>query len=145
MNAQTIAIDPADEATYEIGQSCKREFGEALIKISEGCMSLEVIDISAAEVEKAKKNKKREDSNRRQKEFKQRKHESGFTREWMHSTVKELVGKIDEQETFARKYKKLLARAEEAEKIAGFERTRANAAEAEILRLNARSWWRFWR
>lgn len=145
MSTKILDIDPANERLIHPEQPSERQFSEARLKLSGNTLILEVKDVEAANVEKLKRDKKREDNKRRQEAFVQGKKDSGFRRDWIHRSVEALASELNGQENIATEMKRLKARAEAAEKVADAERKRAVAAEAEVLRLNARSWWRFWR
>ncbi|UOA32546.1 hypothetical protein DSM110093_02346 [Sulfitobacter sp. DSM 110093] len=145
MSAKILDIDPANERLIHPERAKKRQFSEAHLKLSGNTLTLEVKEVEAADAEERKKDKQREGNRRRQNTFVEGKEKAGFRKTWIHKSVERLGAELNGQENIATEIKWLRARAEAAEMVAAAERKRADAAEAEVLRLSARSWWRFWR
>lgn len=144
MTSQIFNVDPEIEAAIQAGKITKIELTEARMKLSGGVFTLNAKDllppkaIKDADANQPKTNKER------QRAYSQRRKEAGFKKDWLHQSVATLADEIGGQEKISGEIETLRLRVEEAEQIAAFERSRAEAAEAEILRLRARSWWRFW-
>ncbi|NVK20526.1 MAG: hypothetical protein HWE30_17665 [Methylocystaceae bacterium] len=145
MTAQIINIDPKLEAAIRGGTLTKIEITEARMKLSDGVLTLHAKDLLPqretcdADGIPTKTNKERQHA------FAQRKKEAGFKKDWLHSSIALLANQIGGQENISAEIENLRVRVKEAEEMAAFERSRADAAQAEISRLKSRSWWRFWR
>lgn len=145
MTAHFEPIDPEIEAAIHSGRLTKIEFTEARMKLSNGVFTLNAKDLLPTKIDKAAEDERPRTNKERQHAFTQRKKDAGFKKDWLHESIAILADKSGGQENIASKMEELLARAERAERIAAFEKLRAEAAEAEILRLKARRRWRFWR
>ncbi|MDF9304778.1 hypothetical protein P5P81_20720 [Tritonibacter mobilis] len=145
MSAQIFNIDPEIEAAIHAGRLTKIEITEARMKLSGGVFTLNAKDLLPPKVSNDTDEDQPKTSKERQRAYTQRKKEAGYKKDWLHRSVAILADEIGGQENIAAEIEALRLRAEEAEQMAAFERSRAEAAEAEVLRLRARSWWRFWR
>ncbi|MEQ3727740.1 MAG: hypothetical protein ABNH38_10040 [Tateyamaria sp.] len=144
MTAQIINIDPEIEAAIYAGKLTRIEITEARMKISAGVLTLNAKDLLPPKINNGADEDQPKTNKERQRAHTQRKKEAGYKKDWLHRNVAILADEIGGQENIVAEIERLRARAEEAEKMAAAERKRADAAEAEVLRLNARSWWRFW-
>jgi len=145
MTAQILNIDPEIAAAIHAGKLTKIEITEARMKLSGGVFTLNARDLLPPRVSNEADEGQPKPNKERQRAYTQRKKEAGYKKDWLHRSVATLADEIGGQENIASEIEKLRVRAEEAERMAAFERSRAEAAEAEVLRLRARSWWRFWR
>lgn len=144
MTAQIINIDPEIEAAIFAGRLTKIEITKAHMKLADGVFTLDAKDLLPSKVKTTADGEQAKTGKERQRTFSQRKKELGFKKDWLHQSVAVLADDNGGQETIATEIKELRARAEGAEKMVAVEKLRAEAAEAEVQRLKARSWWRFW-
>jgi putative protein kinase ArgK-like GTPase of G3E family len=114
------------------------------MQLSTGVLTLNAKDLLPPKVNDEDEDKPK--TNReRQRAHTRRKKEAGYKKDWLHRSVTILADEIGGQENVVAEIESLRTRAEAAEKMAAAERKRADAAEAGVLSLSARSWWQFWR
>lgn len=145
MTAQIINIDPEIEAAIHAGQLTKIEITEARMKLEDGVFTLNAKDLLPPKAKTVADGQQPKSNTERQHKFTQRKKEAGFKKDWLHNSVAALADEIGGQENIFAEICKLRTRAEKAEEIAAADKLRAEKAEAEVRRLQARRWWRFWR
>lgn len=144
MTAKIINIDPEVEAAIHAGQLTKIEITEARMRLTDGVFTLTAKDLMPPKINKDADGDQPKTNKERQRAYTQRKKEAGFKKDWLHRSVEILANEIGGQENITTEIENLRARAEEAKKMAAIYKSRAEVAEAEVLRLKARRWWRFW-
>jgi excinuclease UvrABC ATPase subunit len=137
MSAHIINIAPEIEAAIHAGQLTKIEITEARMKLADGVFTINAKDLLTPKTKTAVEGEQPKSTKERQREFVKRKKDAGFKKDWLHHSIQELAEQAGGQEKIAVSVDRLLIRAEAAER-------RADAAEAEVRRLKARRWWRFW-
>lgn len=138
MTAQIVHLEPEVEAAIRDGRLAQIELTEARMKLSGGVLSLKARDLLPPKIKTCEEVNKAKTTKERQRKFVQRKVDAGFKKDWLHHSVMELAEEAGGQEYIATNFDQLRKRAEAAEK-------RAATAEAEVQRLKALRWWRFWR
>ena len=138
MTAQIINIEPEIEAAIREGRLTQIEVTKARMTLSNGVLSLKASDLLPPKIKTADAIEQIKSGKERQREFVQRKKDAGYKKEWLHHSIQELAEETGGQENIVASVDLLRKRAEAAEK-------RADKAEAEVRRLKARRWWRFWR
>jgi hypothetical protein len=137
MTAQIVYLEPDVEAAIRGGRLTHIDITEARMQLKDGVLSLRASDLLPPKIKSNEEVKEAKTSNERQREFVKRKKDAGFKKDWLHHSIQDLAEQAGGQENIAVSVERLLIRAAAAEK-------RADAAEAEVRRLKARRWWRFW-
>lgn len=138
MTAQIINIEPEVEAAIRDGRLTQIEITKARMTLVNGVLSLKASDLLPPKVKTADAVEQTKTGKERQRQFVQRKKDAGFKKDWLHHTIQVLAEEAGGQENIVANVDLLRKRAEAAE-------ARADKAEAEVRRLKAGRWWRFWR